>query len=154
MLQPTSLYYLSMALQYSVGPWPLFQFLNLYTVGGTPWTGDQPVAGPLPTHRTAKTQNKCKQTSTPRARFEPTIPVFERAKMVHASRCPCMYEPGSARLSMSQTRLCVGRHEPGSAESGWALQGLWWGSARYWLVRVCVVPSQTRISTRPHAQTV
>jgi hypothetical protein len=29
------------------GPWPLSQFLNLYTVGRTPWTGDQPVARPL-----------------------------------------------------------------------------------------------------------
>jgi hypothetical protein len=40
--------YLSMAVQ-TFGPWPLFQFLGLYTVGRTPWTGDQPVAGPLPT---------------------------------------------------------------------------------------------------------
>jgi hypothetical protein len=47
-----------MALQPFVEPWPLFQFLNLYTVGRTPWTGDQPVARPLPTHRTAQTQNK------------------------------------------------------------------------------------------------
>jgi hypothetical protein len=31
--------------------WPLFQFLNLYTFGGTPWTGDQPVLRPLTTHR-------------------------------------------------------------------------------------------------------
>jgi hypothetical protein len=29
-----------------------FQFFNLYTVGRTPWTGDQHVARPLPTHRT------------------------------------------------------------------------------------------------------
>jgi hypothetical protein len=34
-----------------VGPWSLFRFLNLYTVGRTPWTGYQPVARPLPTHR-------------------------------------------------------------------------------------------------------
>jgi hypothetical protein len=66
-----------------VGPWPLFQFLNPYTVGRTPWTGDQPVARPLPTHRTTQTQNKRTQTSMPRVRFEPTIPVFERAKTVH-----------------------------------------------------------------------
>jgi hypothetical protein len=26
-----------------------FRFLILYTVGRTPWTGDQPVARPLPT---------------------------------------------------------------------------------------------------------
>jgi hypothetical protein len=24
------------------GPWPLFQFLNLYTVGRAPWAGDHP----------------------------------------------------------------------------------------------------------------
>jgi hypothetical protein len=33
-------------------------FLILYTVGRTPWTGDQPVARPLPTYRTTETQNK------------------------------------------------------------------------------------------------
>jgi hypothetical protein len=44
--------YLAMAVQLFFGPWPLFQFLNLYTVGRTPWTGDEPVARPLPTHRT------------------------------------------------------------------------------------------------------
>jgi hypothetical protein len=31
-----------------------FQFLNLYIVGRTPSTGDQPVARLLPTHRTAQ----------------------------------------------------------------------------------------------------
>jgi hypothetical protein len=47
-----------MALQPFVGPWPLFQFLDpIYRVSGTPWTGDQPVARPLPTHRTTQTQN-------------------------------------------------------------------------------------------------
>jgi hypothetical protein len=35
-----------------------FSFLNLYTVGRTPWTGDQPVARPLPAHITTQTQNK------------------------------------------------------------------------------------------------
>jgi hypothetical protein len=29
----------------------VFRFLILYTVGRTPWTGDQPVTMPLPTHR-------------------------------------------------------------------------------------------------------
>jgi hypothetical protein len=72
-----------MALQPFV-PWPIFQFLNLYTVGKTPWTGDQRVARPLPTHRTTQTQNKRTQISMPRVSFELTIPVFERAKTVHA----------------------------------------------------------------------
>jgi hypothetical protein len=39
------------------GPWPLFLFLNLHTVGRTPWTGDFPVARPLPAHRTTQTES-------------------------------------------------------------------------------------------------
>jgi hypothetical protein len=35
-----------------------FSFLILYTVGRTPWTGDQTVARPLPIPRTTQTQNK------------------------------------------------------------------------------------------------
>jgi hypothetical protein len=45
--------------------------------------GDQPVVRPLPTHRTTQTQNKRKQTFMPAVGFEPTIPVFERAKTAH-----------------------------------------------------------------------
>jgi hypothetical protein len=44
-----------------------FQFLILYTVGRTPWTGDQPVARPLPARRTTQKQNKRTQTSMPNA---------------------------------------------------------------------------------------
>jgi hypothetical protein len=40
----------------------LFSFLILYTVGRTPWTGDQPVARPPPTHTTTQTQNIHTQT--------------------------------------------------------------------------------------------
>jgi hypothetical protein len=65
-------------------PWPLIQFPNLYTVGRTPRTSDQPVERPLPGHRTAQTQNERSQTSSPRVGFEPTIPAFERAKTVRA----------------------------------------------------------------------
>jgi hypothetical protein len=50
----------------------------------TPWTGGQLVARPLPAHRTTQTQNKRTQTSMPQVGFEPTVPVFERAKTVHA----------------------------------------------------------------------
>jgi hypothetical protein len=55
------------------------QVLNPNTVGRTPCTGDQPVVRPLPT----QTQNKGTQTSMPPVEFEPTFPVFERAKTVH-----------------------------------------------------------------------
>jgi hypothetical protein len=58
-------------------------FLIFYTVGRTPWTGDQPFARPLLAHKTAQTLNKRTQTSMPQVGFEPTIPVFERTKKVH-----------------------------------------------------------------------
>jgi hypothetical protein len=67
------------------GSWPLFQSLNPYTIGRTPWTGDQHLERRLPTHGTTQTQNKRRQTSMSRVGFEPTIPVFERVKTVHAS---------------------------------------------------------------------
>jgi hypothetical protein len=74
-----------MAQQPFVGPWPPFQFLDIfYTVRRNPWTEDQPVARPLPTHKTTQTQNKSTETSMPRVGFEPTIPGFELAKTVHA----------------------------------------------------------------------
>jgi hypothetical protein len=66
------------------GLWRLVQFLKLYTVGRTLWTGDQPVVRPLPTHRTTQTRNQRTETSMPRVEFEPTIPMFERAKTGHA----------------------------------------------------------------------
>jgi hypothetical protein len=61
-----------------------FSFLILYTVGRTPWTGDQPVARRPSTQRTTQTQSKRTQTSMPSVRFKPTIPAFERTKTVHA----------------------------------------------------------------------
>jgi hypothetical protein len=72
--------YLTMDLQSFIEPWPLFSFLILYTVGRTLWSGDQPVARPLPIHRTTRTQNKSTQISMPQGGFEPTIPVFERRR--------------------------------------------------------------------------
>jgi hypothetical protein len=76
---------LSVALQPFVGPWPLFLFLDPFTqsvefLG----RGISPSQGRYP-HRTAQTQNKRIQASMPRMGFETTIPVFERAKTVHAS---------------------------------------------------------------------
>jgi hypothetical protein len=77
----TFIHYSSMVLHPFVGPWPFLQFRNLfYPDGRTPWTSDQPNARPLPIHRTTQTQNK----RMPCVGFEPTIPVFERAKTIHA----------------------------------------------------------------------
>jgi hypothetical protein len=74
-----------MTLQPFVEAWPFLQCRNLfYTVGTTPWTGDQPVARPLPAYRTTQTQNKRIHISMLWVGFEPTIPAFERANIVHA----------------------------------------------------------------------
>jgi hypothetical protein len=43
----------------------------------THWTGDQPVSRPIPTQYNTNTEET--QTSMPGMKFEPTIPVFERA---------------------------------------------------------------------------
>jgi hypothetical protein len=51
----------------------------------TPWVRDQPVARPLSKQDSTKKQNKRRQTSMPQVGFGPMIPVFERAKIVHAS---------------------------------------------------------------------
>jgi hypothetical protein len=61
-----------------------FSFLILYAAGRTPWTGDQPVATPLRTHRITQAQNKRTQTCMPRVGFEHTTPVLKRVKTVHA----------------------------------------------------------------------
>jgi hypothetical protein len=74
---------MSMALEPLSNLVRFFSFLIFYTVGRTPWPGDEPVARPLPAHRTTQTQNKPTQTSMPQVEFEPTIPVFEWAKTVH-----------------------------------------------------------------------
>jgi hypothetical protein len=58
---PNTVYSHSYSLYGSTGLWTLadfFSFLILYTVGRAHWTGDQPVARPLPTHRATQTQNQ------------------------------------------------------------------------------------------------
>jgi hypothetical protein len=55
----------------SLGLGRFFSSLILYTVGRTPWTGDQAVARPLPSHR------------QPYLEWD-SIPAFERAKTGHA----------------------------------------------------------------------
>jgi hypothetical protein len=73
------------ALQPFLGPWPLFQFLDVFTRTVSLWTSDHLVARLLPTNKTAYTKHKHIQTSLPQVGFEPTTPVFEPAKSVHAS---------------------------------------------------------------------
>jgi hypothetical protein len=51
-------FFISMALKYFCLTLADVQFLNLYAVSGTLWTGDQPIARPLPKQRSTQTQNK------------------------------------------------------------------------------------------------
>jgi hypothetical protein len=73
-----------MALQLFFGPLAIFQFLDVYKVGRTPWTVNWPVGRPLPAHRATQTQNKRTQTSMLYVGFEHTTPMFELAKTVYA----------------------------------------------------------------------
>jgi hypothetical protein len=64
----------------------LSSFIHHWLYGPrTPWTSDQSVAMPLPTHRTTRTQNKHTQTSMSWVGFEPKIPAFEPTKTVYAA---------------------------------------------------------------------
>jgi hypothetical protein len=71
-----------MALQPSVGPWLLFQFLDL--VHSRQASLDGGSACHKATNRTHNSRNT--QTSKPQVGFEPTIPVLVRAKIhvIHA----------------------------------------------------------------------
>jgi hypothetical protein len=62
---------LLLALLAILGRRPLY-LLILYSVGRTPWTGDRPVARPLPTHKT--TQNKHTRTCVTLVGFELETP--------------------------------------------------------------------------------
>jgi hypothetical protein len=63
------------------------------------------VARSLPTHRTTQTQNKRTQTFMPLLGFEPTIPVFERSKTIHAS------DRAAIVIGVEQYRYAKYRHE-------------------------------------------
>jgi hypothetical protein len=49
----------TLELRASVKLFVSLQFLNPKTVGRTPWTGDQPIARPLPTHRINAHRHPC-----------------------------------------------------------------------------------------------
>jgi hypothetical protein len=77
-----------------------FQFLNLYTISTNTWTGDQTVARPLSTHRTAQTQNKRKQTSMSLVGFEHTTLVFEETTNIFA------LDRAATVIGFSQNMFC------------------------------------------------
>jgi hypothetical protein len=64
-----------------------FSFLILFTVGMTPWAGDQSVGSPPHAHRTTQTHNKRSKAFMPQVGFEPTVPEFELVKAVPALDC-------------------------------------------------------------------
>jgi hypothetical protein len=89
--------------------------LIIFTDGRTPWTGDQLVTRPLPKHRTKQAQNKRIQRhpcleldADPRSR----LPSERRQYMPKGAHTHTSLarESDSARVPMSQTRTCVGRH--------------------------------------------
>jgi hypothetical protein len=63
-------------------PW-LYSPLDFCRFGSTLWTGIRPSQGRY-LYTEQHKQYKPTQTSMPRVGFEPTIPVFERAKTVYA----------------------------------------------------------------------
>jgi hypothetical protein len=77
-----SFFFLSLWLYSPFGPWPLFQFRNLYIVGRTLGRVISPSQGRY-LHTEQHKHRINTQISMPRAEFEPTIPVFEWAKTVH-----------------------------------------------------------------------
>jgi hypothetical protein len=69
---------------FRIRPSGLFQFgiksWNYESFGSTPWTGDRPIARPLPTQ--VNTTQKCRgKTLVHRLGFENTTPGFERSKI-------------------------------------------------------------------------
>jgi hypothetical protein len=78
-----SIFFLLLALWSIRHSWnALLHFSFFILVCRTPWTGDQPVAMPLATQDNTNTEYN--QTDMPSVGFEPIIPVFERAKTLHA----------------------------------------------------------------------
>jgi hypothetical protein len=68
--------------------------------------GDQPVVRPLP-----NTNTKRKQTSMPSVGWEPTVPVFERAKIFHASeRTATMIGAVTLLTAICRTLTSSGAH--------------------------------------------
>jgi hypothetical protein len=73
-----------MALEPFVGPWPLFQFLDLLQSQPNSLDGGSARHKAATRTQNRKIQNERTQTSMSQVGLELTIPVFERAKTVHA----------------------------------------------------------------------
>jgi hypothetical protein len=121
-----------MALQPFVGPWPLLQFRTLlYTVGRTPWTSDQPVARPLPTHRTTQTQNNAHRHPAASAIWthDPSVPAGEDGSCLRL-RGHCdwltrfMGTPNSMRI-LYNTSLLTESHDFLKSTNSWCAVSLY-----------------------------
>jgi hypothetical protein len=73
-----------MALQAFVGPWPLFQFLGLFTQSAELPRGGISQSQVRYLHAGQHKHRKSTQLSMPKVEFEPIIPAFEWAKTVYA----------------------------------------------------------------------
>jgi hypothetical protein len=82
-----------MALQPFVGPWPLFQFLNLVHSRWDSLKRGSARRKASTYSQNKQTQNKRTQTSMPWGGFEPTIPAFERANTVLRPSGHCDWPP-------------------------------------------------------------
>jgi hypothetical protein len=84
--------YLPMTLQPFVGPCALFQFPDLFTQSvGLLGREISPSQGRYLHAGHQKTQNRRTYTSMPQVGFEPSIPVFEQVKTVHAIDRPLLW---------------------------------------------------------------
>jgi hypothetical protein len=96
------------------GPWPLLQFLNLYTVSRTPWTRDQPVASPLPTHRINTHKHLCFRASEDFAaplidKFMQISPIIftNNAVFYNSKQIVCVQAFYTAVTMQRQSSICI-----------------------------------------------
>jgi hypothetical protein len=97
-----------------------FSFLLYTQLVGLLGREMSPPARPLPTHGITKTENKRTQTYMTQVEVEPKIPVFERAKTVHASdRATALIDTIYIRYGKwSYTYLHITSHIPTRYEAG------------------------------------
>jgi hypothetical protein len=82
-------------------------FLDLYTIGRTPWTSGRPVARPLPKYKAAQIENKHTHTKHPCPRLGP----HERTKCVCCSalfdiRCRNTKKPTGTNIRVRACLVC------------------------------------------------
>jgi hypothetical protein len=87
-----------------------YQSPDLFTIGRTPWTCDQPVARPLSKHRTAQTQNKHIYYTLnihTRGGFEPAITASERSKLLMPQTARLPRPAWCVNIRFNWTQSCL-----------------------------------------------